>query len=487
MASISSLGLGSGLDLNSILSNLRNAENLPLQAIQQRQTSYTAKLSAYGQLQSALSSLQSASSALMKPALFQGVNASSSASGVLSAKAASDADTGSFAVNVTKLAQAQSLAAAGVASTSTAIGNGRVTIEFGTISGVAPDVNGHYNSATFTPDATRTAQSITIDASNHTLTGIRSAINANSALGVTASIVNDGGASPYRLVLTSKTTGEKSSMHITVDDGLGGAGDPALTSLLAYDATAVTQTQQETSTAQDTKATVNGIAVSSATNSIKDAIAGVTMTLASTGSSTVTVAKDTASVTSAINAFVSAYNGLQNMAASLSAYNVENKSGAALSGDSTLRNIQVRLRSVLNTPQSSGTMTMLSQAGVSFTKNGTLQVDSTKLGKALDTDLDGVMKLFSGVSGSGGFGTQVSSLIDGFNGTNGLLKAAQTGVTSTLKELDKQFSDTQARINATMERYQTQFSRLDTLVSSMKQTGNYLTQQFAAMNGTNSK
>ena len=481
MASISSLGLGSGLDLNSILTSLRNAENLPLQAIQQRQTSYTAKLSAYGQLQSALSSLQSVASALAKPALFQGVNASSSASGVLSAKADSDADTGSFAVNVTKLAQVQSLAATGVASASTAIGDGTVTIEFGTISGGTPDGNGHYNSATFTPDASRTPQSITIDASNHTLTGIRSAINANSALGVTASIVNDGTGTPYRLVLTSKTTGEKSSMHITV------AGDPALANLLEYDATAVTQNLQETSTAQDAKLTVNGIAVSSATNSVKDAIGGVTMTLASTGSSTVTVAKDTASVTNAINAFVSAYNGLQNTAASLSAYSVENKSGAALNGDSTLRNIQVRLRSVLNTPQSSGTMTMLSQAGVSFTKNGTLQVDSTKLGKALETDLDGVMELFSGVSGSGGFGRQVSSLIDGFNGTNGLLKAAQNGINSTLKELDKQFSDVEARINATMARYQAQFSRLDTLVSSMNQSGSYLTQQFASMSGTNSK
>jgi len=481
MASISSLGLGSGLDLNGILTSLRNAENLPLQAIQQEQTSYTAKLSAYGQLQGALGGLQSAASSLGAPSLFQNVRASSSASGVVVANPTSTAANGSYAVNVTTLAQAQSLAAGGVASASTAIGNGTVTIEFGTISNVAPDVNGHYNSATFTADPARIAQSVTIDASNHTLTGIRDAINAKSALGVTASIVNDGSGTPYRLVLTSKTTGATSSMHITV------AGDAALSNLLAYDVTAATQNLQETFTAKNAALTVNGIAVTSTTNSVKDAIQGVTMTLAGLGSSTVAVAKDTSSVTGAITAFVTAYNTLQSTADSLSTYDVENKKGAALVGDSTLRNIQTRIRSQLNTPQSSGTLTMLSQVGVSFTKDGTLQVDSTKLANALNNDLDGVTKLFSGVNGSGGYGRQMASLISGFSGTHGSLTAAQNGVNSTLKSLDKQFSDTQARIDATMARYQTQFSQLDTLVSSMKQTGNYLTQQFASMSGTSSK
>ena len=480
MAGITSLGVGSGLDLNSLLTNIRSAENLPLQLIQQRQTSYTAKLSAYGQLQAALGALETTANSLASSTLFESVKASSSATSVLGASAASTASAGSYSVNVTQLAQAQSVAATGVASASTAIGDGTVTIEFGTISGGVLDGSGHYSGATFTADATRTPQSITIDSSNNTLTGIRDAINDESALGVTASIVNDGSGTPYRLVLTSKTTGETSSMHITV------AGDVALSNLLAHDP-AGTQNLQETFTAKNAELTVNGIAITGATNSIEDAIEDVTMTLSTTGSSTVTVAKDTASVSSAINAFVSAYNSLQSTASKLSAYNVDSKSGAALVGDSTLRSIQVRIRSLLNTPQSSGTMTMLSQAGVSFTKDGTLEVDSSKLNTALSSDMAGVATLFSGVSGSGGYGTQMAALLDGFTDTSGLLTVAQNGLNTTLKSLDKQFSDTQDRIEATMARYQAQFSQLDTLVSRMNQTSNYLTQQFSALSGTKSK
>ncbi len=269
-------------------------------------------------------------------------------------------------------------------------------------------------------------------------------------------------------------------MHITV------AGDVALSNLLAHDP-AGTQNLQETFTAKNAELTVNGIAITGATNSIEDAIEDVTMTLSTTGSSTVTVAKDTASVSSAINAFVSAYNSLQSTASKLSAYNVDSKSGAALVGDSTLRNIQTRIRSLLNTPQSSGTMTMLSQAGVSFTKDGTLEVDSSKLNTALSSDMAGVATLFSGVSGSGGYGTQMAALLDGFTDTSGLLTVAQNGLNTTLKSLDKQFSDTQDRIEATMARYQAQFSQLDTLVSRMNQTSNYLTQQFSALSSTKSK
>lgn len=484
MASISSLGVGSNLDLNTLLSGLRNAENAPLHAIQQQQTSYSAKLSAYGQLQAALGSLQTAATALSAPTLFQGVKATSSASDVLGVSATSSAAAGSYTVNVTKLAQAQSLAAAGrlSATDDVAAGPATIKIQFGTISGGVADGNGHYTGSTFTADPDRAAQTLDIVAGSSSLTDIRDAINAKTALGVTASIVNDGSGNPYRLVLTSKTTGEESSMQITV------TGDAAMANLLTYDPdnTGI-QNLAETAVAKNAALKVNGIDVTSASNSVTDAIEGTTLTLASLGTSTVTVAKDTASVSSAITSFVTAYNNLQSTASKLSAYDAEKKSGAALLGDSALRNIQTRIRAVLGSPQASGTLTVLSQAGVSIDKTGTMQVNSTKLNAALSSDLSGVATLFSGVSGSGGYGRQVDTLITSFNSSTGLLKSAQNSVNTTLKALDKEYERTQERVDATIARYQTQFSQLDTLMARMNQTGAYLNQQFSAMNNVKSK
>jgi len=233
MATISSLGIGSNLDLTTLLANIKNGEQAPLVALQKQQTVFTAKLSAYGQISSALSALQTASEALAKPELFTAVKASASDSTVVSASAAASASSGVYSLNVTQLSQAQSVAAAGVADTSTAIGaavTSTLTLDFGTISGGTLDpATGKYTGATFSADAARTATSITIDSSNNTLAGIRDAINVNADIGVTASIVNDGSATPNRLVFTSKLTGETSSMRIAV------TGDATLASLLNHD------------------------------------------------------------------------------------------------------------------------------------------------------------------------------------------------------------------------------------------------------------
>lgn len=489
MATISSLGVGSNLDLNALLANLRSAEQAPLIALQQQQRSYTSRLSAYGQLSSALSALQTASAALAKPALFQGVKATSSATDVLTATALSTAAVGSYALNVTQLAQAQSLAAAGVASTTAAIGGGAlttVTLDFGTISGGTLDAaTGKYTGATFTADTTRAATSITIDSSNNTLAGIRDAINASATMGVTASVVNEGSATPNRLVLTSRQTGETSSMRITLTGDpadTATSADPALSSLLANDP-AATQNLQQTAAAQNTKLTVNGIAVTSATNTVAGAVQDVTMTVAKLGSSTLAVQKDSASVQAAITTFVNAYNSLQGVATKLTAFDATSKSGAVLLGDSTLRNIQVRIRSALTTaqvPDSSG-LAMLSQIGVGFQKDGTLAIDSTKLSTALGSQLSGVEKLFSGTAGIGGYGTQMSSLITGMTDSNGTLTAATKGINTTLDSLGKQYSATSERIDATVARYKAQFTQLDMLMSSMNRTSSYLTQQFDNM------
>ena len=480
MAAISSLGIGSGLDLNTLLAGMKSAEQAPLAALQSQQTSYTTKLTAYGQLSGALSGLQSAAAALAKPALFQGVKANSTASDVVTATALSTATSGTYALDVKQLSQAQSVATTGVASSTAAIGGGTVTIQFGTVTGAAADpVTGKFTGATFTAGATP-ASPITI-AAGSTMAGIRDAINGNATSGVTASIVNDGGATPNRLVLTSKLTGEASSMKITV------TGDTALSNLLANDP-AATQNLQQTVAAQNTKLTVNGIAITSPTNSVAGAVQDVTMSVSKIGATTLKVEQDSASVQSAVSTFVTAYNSLQSVASRLTAFDPASKSGAVLLGDSTLRNIQTGIRSALTSAQTddgSG-LTTLSQIGVAIQKDGTLALDSTKLTAALAGKMSGVANLFS--AGTGGFGTKMSTLLGGYtNSTDGVLTSATKGINKTLDSLAKQYTVTSERIDATIERYKSQFSQLDVMMSRMNQTSTYLTAQFEALNNTNNK
>ena len=489
MATVSSLGIGSNLDLTTLLANIKSGEQAPLVALQKQQTSFTAKLSAYGQLSSALSALQSASEALAKPALFAGVKVSSSASDVLSATAQSSATGGIYAVNVTQMSQAQSLATAGVATSTAKIASSmsttKVMIDFGTISlGTLDAATGRFTGAVFAPASTPAAtpeNSIDIDPSKSSLADIRDAINASATIGVTASIINDGGLSPNRLVLTSKQTGEASSMRITV------TGDTNIAALLANNPAGLPATQlQQTVAAQNTKLTVNGVAITSTNNSVVGAVQDVTMTVAKVGASTLTVQNDTGSVQGAISTFVNAYNSLQSVASKLSAFDADKKSGAVLLGDSVLRNIQIGIRSTLTNAQAdddSG-LTMLSQIGVSFQKDGKLTIDSTKLTAALGSKLGGVAHLFSGQTGVGGYGNQLAALITTYTETDGTLASATKGINSSLDILSKRYTATSERIDATVARYKAQFTQLDLMMSRMTATSTYLTQQFDALNNT---
>jgi len=483
MATITSLGVGSNLDLATLLTQLQTAESQPLVALDAKAKSYTSKLSAYGTVQSALGVLQTAAKKLSDPALFQTVTGTPTVSGILAASSTDASSAGNYNIAVSQLAQSQSVIAAGQASTTAAIGSGKITIDFGTLTGGTLDAaTGKYTGSTFAADATRVAKPITIDASNNTLAGIRDAINGADA-GVTASIVNDGSGTPNRLVLVSTQTGEASSMRISVD------GDAALQSLLNNDP-AGSQNLQQTVAAQNAKLTVNGIAITSATNTVKEAIQGTTLTLVNTGTTGLSMKANTTSVTSAINDFVKAYNSLQSTAKTLTAYDADTKTGAALMGDSTLRNLQTRIRQALTTPQAGGTdgFKVLTEIGVGFQKDGTLAVDSTKLEKALGANLEGVSNLFASATGStAGYGKQIDALVTDLNSTGGSLKVASDGVTATIKQLDDQYNAMQTRVDDTVARYRTQFNQLDVLVNSMKNTMTYLTQQFNAMNSSSSK
>jgi flagellar hook-associated protein 2 len=388
---ISAPGIGSNLDINSIVSQLMAIEQRPRTLLDTKEAAYQARLSAYGQLRSALSSLQSAVQALALPSRFETRTASAADPSVLSASASASAASGTYEVAVSQLAQRQALSAAGQSSVGATIGSGTattLTFEFGTISG-GTLTDGIYTGATFMQDGTVASGTVTIDASNNSLQGVRDAINTAN-IGVTASIVNDGSGSPYRLVLQSTAGGAARSMRIGV------SGDAALQSLLAYDP-AGTQNLTQTVTAQNALLTVNGVAVTSGSNTVTGAIEGVSLTLAKAGTTTVSVGRDTAGVTQVVQGFVKAFNDFNTLLRDLTKFDPSTQTRGLLLGDGAARTIQGQLRTALSTALGGGgdTLRVLSQVGLTFQQDGSLALDSGKLSQALATDPSGVAQLFA--------------------------------------------------------------------------------------------
>ena len=407
---LSAPGIGSNLDVNGIVSQIMALERRPLIVLDTKEAKYQAQLTAYGSLKGALSSFQSAVAALASPARFSAVTASFADTTVATATASSAAAAGSYSVEVQTLAQSHKLKSATFAATSTTVGTGTLTIRFGTYSG-----------GTFTLNPDQAAQTISVDASESSLAGVRDAINTANA-GVSASIVNDG--SGNRLIIASKDSGVANALKITVEDDDLANTDNAGLSQLAYDAsTGGTTNLTQTFAAQNATAVIDGIAITKASNTISDAIEGVTLNLlkANTPSATtLTVTRDTAGIQAAVQSFVTAYNDLNKIVTDLSKYDAANKRSSTLTGDATVRSVQTRLRGVFNTTLSTagGGLTALSNIGISFQKDGTLKLDSSKLTTALSDSTKDVSTLFAAVGKpTDSLVSFVSSTSDTKNGT----------------------------------------------------------------------
>ncbi|MGB7480083.1 MAG: flagellar filament capping protein FliD [Burkholderiaceae bacterium] len=421
---ISSPGVGSNLDINTIISQLMAAESKPLTALAKKEASYQAKLSAFGSLSGALAAFQTTLNDLSDLSKFQQLSVASSDTAIATATTSKGAVAGKYNVNVTQLAQQQSLASAGASSTTASIGSGATTtinFQFGTISG-GTLTNGVYAGASFAENPDQPSGSITIDSSNNSLQGIRDAIN-KSNLGVTATIVADGSAEPHRLVLTSDKTGAAFAMKISVD------GDAALQNLLAYNPDAAsggTQKLTQTSAAQNAQMTLNGIAITSAGNTINDAIEGMTLNAIKLGSTAISITSDTSAVEKNVNAFVKSYNDLNSTLKSLTGYNADTKAAGLLIGDSTVLTIQSVLQKAFSAPPAGlgGSLTQLSQIGVSLQKDGTLSVDSAKLQKAMAANFNDIGKLFAVA------GTASDSLIS-YAGSTLATKAGSSAINIT--------------------------------------------------------
>ncbi|MDP1996706.1 MAG: flagellar filament capping protein FliD [Gallionella sp.] len=409
--------------MNSIVSQLMTVERQPIAKLNSREVGYQAKLSAYGSVKGAVAGFQSALQGLNSPSKFNTLKATPSDASVLSASATSIAVAGTYSLDVTSLSQAQKLVAGGTTSSTAAISDGvatTVTFDFGTISGGAFDSGtGKYTGAVFTSNGSGT-KSIAIDSSNNSLQGVRDAINA-AQIGVTATIVNDGSATPYRLVLSSDNNGVSNSLKVSAS-----GGDGTIDTLLAHDP-AGTQNLEETVTAQNAVFKVNGISISKTSNTVSDVIQGVTFTLnKEAATASLTVARDTAGVNSSISSFVKAYNDLAATLKNLSAYDSATKQAATLQGDSTVRTLQSQLRSMLSTPVvgTSGALTTLADIGIISQRNGSLALDQTKLDSAMASNFSDVASLFTSV------GKATDSLV-GFNNATTATKAGSYAVTVT--------------------------------------------------------
>ncbi|MCU6664632.1 Flagellar hook-associated protein 2 [compost metagenome] len=466
MASISSLGAGTSLNLGTLYDNLETAEQTKLTPITTQQTSYKAKLTAWSVVQASLTKFQSASDALKNTSAIAQAKVTSTNT-AFSATLASSATAGSYSVEVTKLAAAQTLLSPKVANKDTDLGD----------SGMSS------RTVTITQPGQKDPLTVTLASDKTSLADVRDAINAKQG-SVTASIIKADDNS-YYLSLTSRDSGTTNEMTITTDDS-------ELAKYIGHDPLDTSKGMTVQVAASDAVVNINGIKITRSSNTITDAPEGVTLNLTKTnvGSpETLSVVKDNQPMTDAIQAFVDAYNSLQTTISNQTKYTAVKQGDASqdstngdLLGDGTLRNIQTRLRSMLSSSQGSGDLATLSQLGITQDITGKLTVDSTKLGKALTDKSVDVVAFLSGDGKTTGLATQTSNLLKDMLGNEGSVKNATDGINKTLKQLTEQSTRVAAQIEATMARYKTQFTSLSQLVSSMDQTGSYLTQQFNAMN-----
>lgn len=384
MATIQSLGIGSGLLTSELLESLLEAERAPIaQRLDVEQELAEARLSAFGEISSVVGELQSAMRGLNSTSAFNASQVVSGNESALTATAASTAAAGNYSVQIQQLAQQQTIATQAYSSINEAIGTGSLSFRFGTTD---IDGDGIYQAFAVNDDAaTRT---LVINENNNTLAGIRDAVNS-ADFGVQATIVDDG--SGFRLLFTSAESGADQSIELT-----GTAG------LTAFNFNAGSQTATQTQAAQDAQFTVNGLAISRSDNLVAGVIPGVTLNLKSTTTGPISLAiqKDPGELMDKVQTFVGAYNGLKAMSDSFSAFDPDSGrsgQGSLLTGDSALRRMMTEINNTLRQVTSGATFNSLAQVGVTSDQfnNYQLTFDRSNFETAFAADPQAVTGLFA--------------------------------------------------------------------------------------------
>ncbi|QAZ40521.1 flagellar hook protein [Methylibium sp. Pch-M] len=466
---ISSPGLGSGLDVSSIVSQLVALERKPLEKMQTAATFMQTQVSAYGQLQSLVSAVGDAAKALAKPTLWQAASAGTSDATSVAATASAGAAIGSYSVSVSQIARAQSLASAVFTAPTDVVGAGKMTIELGGYN-VA-------NDPAFTPKTGSTTLELEF-AEGTTLEEVKTQINAANA-GVSAAIVRD--ANGARLTLTSTTTGLDSTLRVAVSDATG-----ALTGL-AYDPASGANPMTQTQAAVNALASINGLAIESPTNRLTGTLDGVTLDLVkvTTAPVTVNVTTNTGTMRDAIKKFSDAYNALNTYLVTQTKYDEENKIGGTLQGDSAAVGLRNQFRAMLRQDSAaSAELTRLSDIGFNVQRDGSIVLDNAKLDAALAKPAE-LSKLFTtndtANPATTGLGVRFQKLADMSTGTEGVIASRNAGLKARLERNQ----DDQDKVNDRADRMQVrltqQYTALDTQMAKLTALSTYMTQQLAGL------
>jgi flagellar hook-associated protein 2 len=440
---ITAAGVGSGLDINGIVTQLMQLERQPVYKLEATNREYDAQLSAYGKISSAVSSFETAMENLGSIDKFKTFSADSSDEDVLTASADSGAAAGIYSLAVSRLAQNHKLGSAEIDKTNLFTGNLDITVDGSTV---------------------------TIDTTGLTLSGIRDAINSDADNpGVTASILNIGNGN-QRLILTSEESG--SAKSITVDETGVGNDDvgPANSALGLSIANRDKDGLLLGSTAElDSAYTVDGYSLTASSNSVSDVIDGITLNFSDIGSATLTLNRDTEKIIENVEEFVSAFNDVQK---TLNGY-----AKGELAGDSTLRSIQAQFRSVLNTAPSglSGPYNFLSQVGIlSDARTGELELDSDTLTKAMDADFQSVADLFA--NDDQGYAFRFAQLADDLQDNDRAIELRKKTLNNRIDDNEDRILDLDYRLEMKEKALRAKFASLDSLIASMQSSSSFLSQ-----------
>jgi flagellar hook-associated protein 2 len=460
MATIMSTGIGSGLDINSLVTQLVAAERAPVdKRLTTTDARLTAQLTAVSSLKGALSTLQSALNGLKTSSSFELRKASVADDSFFSASVTSDAAAGHYDVEIVKLASAGRISSTGFAGADTEIGTGTLAINVG--------------SDTFT---------VEIDSEHNTLADIRDAINsAASNKGVRATLITDQNGT--HLVLTGTKTGQANGISLNVAqsvDSDGNTGDSLGLSRLF----SIAPNDPGKDVAHDSIVKVSGFEIHSDQNTIDDAIDGVTLVLKkanATGETTaLDITRDDSGIQGKAQSFVTAFNTLARQISTLGGYNAATKTGGPLQGDALLVGISSQARRIISdaVPGTTGNYRTLASLGITTTADGSLQLDAAKFNKALTADPQAVAKIFAGENG---VAARLGSYVDSKLASDGAIATRNANLASNQKDLDKQRDALEARMQVIQERYVKQFTALDGLLSQLQSTSTYLSQQLTGL------
>lgn len=474
---ISSTGIGSGLEVESIITKLVALEKQPLTTLQTKATIIQTKISDYSQIKSLVSTLSDAASKLTLDSGWSSLTMSSSNSSAVSAAVTGLASATSFSVGVSQLARSQSTVSTAVTAGAALGSSGSLTLQLGTWTGNA--------------FAAGSAASVAVTvAATDTMAQIATKIN-NSGSGVVATVLTD--ATGDRLMLRSSATGDVAGFRILAADGDGNDTDSAGLSRLGFDLSATTAYGMGANTyqtAQNAKATINGIAVTSATNKFKDVIAGLTITASEVTSTNVEIgaSNDKESLTTNIQAFVDAYNAINKYLADATAYDATSKTSGDLQGDATAIGLRNSLRSMMGTATTGGSVTRLYELGINMGQDGNLTVNAAKLSTALDTP-DKVKTFFAqnnNDTASNGLARKVKAFTTDLLSFSGAMNNKADALAAETKRNTAEQDKVTARAAAVEKRLRATYTALDTKMATLSALSTYITQQVEVWNSSNS-